>query len=125
MVLKIINPQRSFMRIREIREDKGISQKALAILLGVSPTNIYNYEIGRTEPSVEMLKKIAGALEVSIDYLVGNSDDFGNITISNGSAELSEQEKELLKHFNKLGIFERDSILIQVKALAEKQLIKK
>lgn len=113
------------MRIREIREDKGISQKALAILLGVSPTNIYNYEIGRTEPSVEMLKKIAGALEVSIDYLVGNSDDFGNITISNGSAELSEQEKELLKHFNKLGIFERDSILIQVKALAEKQLIKK
>lgn len=108
------------MKIREIREEKGISQKELALILGVSPTNIYNYETGRTEPPIDMLKKIASTLEVSIDYLVGNSDDFGNINVvaGNDGINLTKEEKALLNCFNKLSIFERDAIMIQVKALA-------
>jgi len=98
------------MKIREIREEKGISQKALASLLGVSPTNIYNYEIGRTEPSTDMLIKIARALEVSVDYLIGNSDDFGNVQISNNQ-KLSYKEEKLLTAFALLDQDEQDKII--------------
>ena len=72
-----------------------------------------------------MLIRIARALEVSVDYLIGNSDDFGNINVV-GSAELSSDEKTLLRCFDKLSPFEREAILIQVKALAgSKESIKK
>ena len=106
------------MKIKDISEEKKISQKALATLLGVSPTNIYNYEAGRTEPSIDMLKKIADVLSVSIDTLVGRADEFGNVNVITNGVELSSDEKTLLNCYRKLGVFEREAILIQIKALA-------
>ena len=96
------------MKIREIREEKGLSQKELASKLGVSPTNIYNYEVGRTEPNIEMLVKIADILQVSIDYLLERSDDFGTITVNN---TLTREEQRLLNAFNKLNDVTREKLI--------------
>ncbi len=112
--------------LKVLRKECGLSAKELSKKLSCSVNIIYDWEHSRCEPSFSTLVLLSKIFNVSVGYLLGIEDDFGNVVISAGTpAELSEQEKELLTNFNMLNIFERDSILIQVKALAEKQMIKK
>lgn len=108
------------LKIRELREEKNLTQGQLAEKLGVVAHNVGDWERGKCEPSINMLIKIARALEISVDYLVGNADDFGNVNVISDGAELSAPEKTLLECFDKLGPFEREAIMIQIKALARK-----
>ena len=108
------------LKIREIREEKNLTQGQLAEKLGVVAHNVGDLERGKCEPSINMLIKIARALEISVDYLIGNADDFGNVNVITNGAELSEYEKTLLECFDKLNLFERESIIVQVKALAKR-----
>ena len=55
------------MKLREIRKAKGLTQKELAEIVGVDTSSISKYEKGVAEPSYVVLKKLAGALGVSID----------------------------------------------------------
>lgn len=59
--------------ISDLREQKGWAQKDLAEKSGISRVMIGKYERGEAVPSIEAAKKIADALEVSLDYLVGAS----------------------------------------------------
>ena len=62
-------------RLRELREEKQVTQKNLAEILGLnSRTTITNYEQNDREPDFETLIKIAKYFEVSIDYLLGQTD---------------------------------------------------
>ena len=114
------------MRIKELREEKQISQKKLAEIIGTSQRNIGRWENEENEPSYLQIVKLADFFEVSVDYLIGREDDIGNITISGQSTDqnLSPNEEELLELFNKLNLFEQDSILVQVRALAEKHKVR-
>lgn len=87
------------MRLKEIRESLGISQKGLAEKLDVSPSNIYNYETGRTEPSAEMLCKLSHCLNVSIDYLIGNDEMFMVKGLQDERLSFSQEEKDLIKYY--------------------------
>jgi len=63
-------------RIRAARIRYGMSQAELARRLDVSPTTMNSIEAGRTmDPGVLKVKEIARILRVSMDYLVGFSDD--------------------------------------------------
>lgn len=110
------------MNLKEIRKTQGFSQKSLAEKLGVSATNIYNYEIGRTEPSLEMLCKIADVLSVTLDFLVGRSDEFGAVNVTVAGEDLSSEEKELLRSYRALDFDARNVIRIQLKALVESKV---
>ena len=57
--------------IADLREQKEWNQSELADKSGVSRVMIGNYERGEAVPSVDAAKKIADALGVSMDYLVG------------------------------------------------------
>jgi Predicted transcriptional regulators len=57
--------------ISELRKDKGILQKELAQLLGVSIGTISNYETGVHNPEIETLIKLADYFNVSVDYMLG------------------------------------------------------
>ena len=57
-------------RLRELREDRKLSQQALAEMVNTSQQNIYKYENGITEPDIQMLKTLADVFHTSIDYLV-------------------------------------------------------
>jgi transcriptional regulator with XRE-family HTH domain len=57
--------------IVELREKKGMNQGDLAARSGVSRVMIGKYERGEASPSIDAAKKIADALEVSLDHLVG------------------------------------------------------
>lgn len=59
------------LRVRQLREARGIQQKELAIDLGVTQPTISDWESGRKIPSARSTQKIADYFEVSVDYLLG------------------------------------------------------
>ena len=59
-----------FMRLKEIRKSKGISQLRLAMDLNTNQNTISRYETGEREPGINELIKIADYFNVSIDYLL-------------------------------------------------------
>ena len=61
-------------RLTEVRKTKKLSQDDVAKKLGVQGAVIGRYERDEVKPSIEMAAAIAEALEVSLDYLVGNTD---------------------------------------------------
>ncbi len=56
-----------------LRKKKGLSQADLGKIIGTSGDVIGRYERGDITPSVEVVSKIADALEVSVDYLLGKT----------------------------------------------------
>lgn len=57
--------------ITDLRKAKEMSQADLANKTGISQVMVGKYERGDASPSIEVAKKMADALEVSLDYLVG------------------------------------------------------
>lgn len=61
-------------RMRETRKQKRMTMKQLGQIIGVAESTISMYETGKHEPDNLTLVKIADALDVTIDYLLGRSD---------------------------------------------------
>lgn len=70
-------------RLKFLREEKNLLQEELGKIIGVSGRSIGNYETGNRDMSTKIQKKLANFFNVSIDYLVGNSDDRKPNTNSN------------------------------------------
>lgn len=62
------------MKLRELREEKGLTQREVAELIGVSPVVYNRYEKGIREPSNDMLVTIAVFFGVTVDELLGRTD---------------------------------------------------
>src|SRR5438045_1540682 len=62
-------------RLRELRQQKGLTQEELAERLGLGRRQIHRYERGLSEPSGEVVSRIALELGVSSDYLLGLIDE--------------------------------------------------
>ena len=107
-------------RLKELRKSKGLLQREVALNIGVSTQSYGYYENGINKPDPDMLIRLADFFNCSIDYLVGREDDFGNIISGDIKKDLSKDEQTLLDCFNKMTPFERESILIQMKALSNK-----
>lgn len=58
-------------RLRQAREKKLLSQAELAEKTGFQPSAISHFESGRRAPSFDNLRKLADALSVTIDFLLG------------------------------------------------------
>ena len=82
-------------RIKKIRKQKGLSQTELGERIGVSQQVITNYERGIREPSIEMLLKISGALNISIENLIGEKQIKPNDETSRALQKRFEQIKKL------------------------------
>lgn len=61
-------------KIKELRKEKGITQKQLAELVSKSETGVASWEQGLSEPNVNDLRLLCKIFEVSADYLLGLSD---------------------------------------------------
>ncbi len=63
------------MRLKELRKAKGISQVKLAMDLNTNQNTISRYETGEREPGNVELIKIADYFNVSVDYLLGRTNN--------------------------------------------------
>ncbi len=61
-------------KLKELRIEKGLSQREVSSALGMTRNAFTNYENGYREPSLENLKKICQFFDVSADYLLGLKD---------------------------------------------------
>ena len=104
------------MRIKELREEKKLSQTALAESVGTSQRNIGRWENGENEPTYSQLVKLADYFGVTIDYLVGREDDFGVVKIENLS-QISNDEKDLIRVYKSLSQEDKQKVLSMVKEL--------
>ena len=62
-------------RIRDLRNDRGLTQKQVAKLLNVSQNTYSQYEIGISRFPLDAVVRLAEYYNVSIDYLVGLTDE--------------------------------------------------
>mgnify|MGYP000323757564 CR=1 FL=1 len=62
-------------RLKSIRLHSGITQKEAANLFGITERAYQNYEINKSKPNVSLLISIAEYFDVSIDYLVGRTNN--------------------------------------------------
>jgi len=62
-------------RLIEVRNEKGITQEELSNYLNVSRSTIAGYETGKRKPEYETLQKLANYFNVSLDYLLGSSNE--------------------------------------------------
>jgi transcriptional regulator with XRE-family HTH domain len=83
-------------RLREARVRRGMSQAALAHRTQASAAQIRRYELQNGDPSVELLTRLAGALNVSADWLVGISD-----MPDRYPTELSQAELHLIQAYRR------------------------
>ena len=60
-------------RLKIVREEKGLKREDVAKKIGTSAAIVGRYERNERTPSVDIAKNIAEALEVSLDYLVGDT----------------------------------------------------
>ena len=56
-------------KIRQIRIEKGLTQKQLGDMCGIADSNIRKYETGRQKPKLETLERIANALDIKTAQL--------------------------------------------------------
>lgn len=90
-------------RLKELRKQAHLTQVELAKRLGIGQSSYADWERGKKKPTQENLVKIAQVLNVSIDYLVGNSeeksDELDNIELlfRMNSKGLTEEEKEIFR----------------------------
>lgn len=64
-----------YRRIRDLREDKDITQSAMAKILNCSQQVYSNYELGQRDIPTDILIKLAKFHHVSVDYILGLSDN--------------------------------------------------
>ena len=64
-----------YRRIRDLREDKDLTQKDMAKYLNCSQQVYSNYELGQRDIPTEILIKLSFFYNVSVDYILGISDN--------------------------------------------------
>ena len=90
--------------LKNLRSNKGFSQDAFAKEIGVHVTNLSKYERNISIPSLEIAKRMAEVLEVSLDRLVHGEnkaqdvlEDIDLLTLFNKAQNLTQKQKETIK----------------------------
>ncbi len=66
-------------RLKALRKERNLKQIDVANYLGVSNSAYGNYELGQREPDFATLNKLAEYFGVSVDYLLGRTDERGTV----------------------------------------------
>lgn len=89
--------------LKQLRQEKGITQKEIAKILGISQAAYSLYEKGQREPKYEMLEKIADFFNVSVGFLVSGQKDYiysiAEIPFSDRFSELFSGVSELAEEY--------------------------
>lgn len=110
---------RMYQRIRDLREDADLTQRAVADKLSLHLTQYRRYECGETEVPLAIAVGIARLYGVSLDYIAGLSEDKLGLTRS----ALAARETRLVTLFRKLSdegqgrLLERAEFLLTMDAI--------
>ena len=83
-------------RIRSSRREKNISSEVLAEKIGIAVESLWHIENGARNTSLQTLCNIAEALDVSVDYLLGRSDNTPSQMTTQETPMLTEEQAKTL-----------------------------
>ncbi|NEW07142.1 helix-turn-helix transcriptional regulator [Paenibacillus sp. SYP-B3998] len=89
-------------RIALLREKHALTQEELANKLGISRAALSHYETSRREPDYDTINKVASFFKVSVDYLLGrtdNSDQFLDSDVRDFVDNLELSDDKILEKF--------------------------
>lgn len=66
------------IRLKELRENSGLSQYKFADRFGVAQSTVGSWEAGKREPNFETMQRLADFFGVSVDYLLGREEQDGS-----------------------------------------------
>jgi transcriptional regulator with XRE-family HTH domain len=116
---KILSSKTIGERVKFRRQDLGMSQERLAEILGLSFQQIQRYEGGKNKISVERIQQIAAALSVPILYFFeGNPAPI--VSEQKEHYAPSDEEKTLLKYFERVSGKSNRQFVISAARLASK-----
>ncbi|MPM70685.1 hypothetical protein SDC9_117642 [bioreactor metagenome] len=93
-------------RIKQLREESGMTQVRLSIELEVTQETVSAYEIGKLYPSVKSLLKMADLFNASIDYILGLSD----IKKAASTEILSHDETRIIALYRKMNKMQKEKV---------------
>lgn len=103
------------LRLKELREEKSISQQKLAEDLGISQASVSKYEKGLAEPNLQLLCRIVEYFHVSADYLIGKSEQKCLLQMDT----LSEEDAKLIYRFQTLAPHQQEKVQIYIAGLLD------
>ena len=110
------------IRLKELRKEKNLTQKELAQIFSTTDDSIFSWEKGRSQPPIDTIRKFCEFFEVSADYLLGRSDDFGNVTVkAEKTGEfLAPDEKSLMKNYRNLSADWKNQVRTYIELINQK-----
>ena len=102
-------------RFDELLKETNTTKSRVAASTGIPLETICNWFNRGSQPTADKLVKIADFFEVSVDYLLGRTSDIGIVEIN---CELTEEQEELLKIFNKMSPQQRYTLIGFAKGLS-------
>lgn len=81
------------VRLKQLRNKYNLTMQQLADMVGVSSATISNYENDKREPSHKILSDLASVFGVSVDYLLGRTDDAGASSGTEAKIMLTKRER--------------------------------
>ena len=95
--------------LKSLRKEKGISQKSLGEVIGVSQQSINKYENYNIEPDINTLIHLAEYFNTSVDYLIGNSE-LRQVAEVAMSFILTQDETDLVTEYRRLSDSEKEVV---------------
>lgn len=89
------------LRLRELRQDRKLSRLAFAQKMGISESTVGGYENGNRTPNIQLLMKMARYFGVSVDYLIGYTDNPDPFPDSSTHL-ITREERRFVEGFRKL-----------------------
>ena len=104
------------IRLKELRESKGMTQRDFAAEFGVSKGTVGMWESGAREPrAIDEINRIADYFGVSTDYLLGRTEEKEKPTPEGGDG-LSETEKQIMDCVSQMSAREQETFLAWLQA---------
>lgn len=106
-------------KLKQLREERNISQSQLGEIIGAARSTICQYEAGKREPDLETLIKLADYFQVSVDYLIGHDNAIMKRPYSELAENFIKEFQELFseerfrnvaKLYKRMDFFQRDAI---------------
>ena len=85
------------LNLRKIREEQKMQQKDVASKLFKTTACISSWETGKTEPGIDDLKELANLFNTSVDYLIGRTDELGQLELNSNLTPTQEKLLLLIK----------------------------
>ena len=91
------------MRLKELCEVHNFTQKQIGDAILSNQSNVARWEKEINQPTAEFIIRLADFFDVTPDYLLGRSDELGNVTVQSSAPALPADEEQLLQAYRRLG----------------------